>query len=89
MWLGIALRSGAGLAAIAPRVAIGIGGGMPWGLMDGLSVGVVPKERAGMATGIFSTARVAGGGSALAIVGAVLAGLARTGLTQAAGAAGT
>ena len=44
----------------------------PWGLMDGLSVSVVPKERAGMATGIFSTTRVAGEGIALAIVGAVL-----------------
>ena len=44
------------------------------GLMDGLSVSVVPKERAGMATGIFSTTRVAGEGIALAIVGAVLAG---------------
>lgn len=69
-------------------VTIGVGAGMPWGLMDGLSVSVVPKERAGMATGIFSTTRVAGEGIALAIVGALLAGLARTGLTQAAGAAG-
>jgi hypothetical protein len=33
----------------------------------------VPKERAGIATGIFSTTRVAGEGIALAIVGAVLA----------------
>ncbi|MGM3304349.1 hypothetical protein ACS26S_27150, partial [Bacillus cereus group sp. BC12] len=78
VWLGIALRGGAGAAAIAPMVTIGIGAGMPWGLMDGLSVSVVPKERAGMATGIFSTTRVAGEGIALAIVGAVLAGLART-----------
>lgn len=89
VWLGIALRGGAGAAAIAPMIVIGVGAGMPWGLMDGLSVSVVPKERAGMATGIFSTTRVAGEGIALAIVGAVLAGLARTGLMQAAGAAGT
>lgn len=89
VWLGIALRGGAGAAAIAPMVTIGVGAGMPWGLMDGLSVSVVPKERAGMATGIFSTTRVAGEGIALAIVGAVLAGFARTGLTQAAGAVGT
>jgi hypothetical protein len=53
---------------------------MPWGLMDGLAVTVVPKERAGMATGIFNTARVAGEGVALAIVSAVLAALAHTGL---------
>ncbi|NTZ10160.1 MFS transporter [Burkholderia metallica] len=89
VWLGIALRGGAGPAAIAPMLAIGVGAGMPWGLMDGLSVSVVPKERAGMATGIFSTTRVAGEGIALAIVGAVLAGLAQAGLAHAAGAAGT
>ncbi|MCW0134155.1 MFS transporter, partial [Burkholderia pseudomallei] len=89
VWLGVALRGGAGPAAIAPMLAIGVGAGMPWGLMDGLSVSVVPKERAGMATGIFSTTRVAGEGIALAIAGAVLAALAQTGLRQAAGAAGT
>jgi integral membrane sensor domain MASE1 len=43
--------------------------------MDGLSVSVVPKERAGMATGIFGTVRVAGEGVALAIVSALLAAL--------------
>ncbi|HKT62194.1 MAG TPA: MFS transporter, partial [Burkholderia sp.] len=84
VWLGVALRSGAGPAAIAPMLAIGVGAGMPWGLMDGLSVSVVPKERAGMATGIFSTTRVAGEGIALAIVGAVLATLAHADLQQAA-----
>ncbi|MDR3515723.1 MAG: hypothetical protein P4M00_07900 [Azospirillaceae bacterium] len=60
---------------------IGVGTGLPWGLMDGLSVSVVPKERAGMATGIFGTTRVAGEGVALAIVNAVLAGLAKNRLT--------
>jgi hypothetical protein len=60
---------------------------MPWGLMDGLSVSVVPKERAGMATGIFSTTRVAGEGIALAIVGALLAALAHAGLQEAAAGA--
>ncbi|EMH2962583.1 MFS transporter [Burkholderia multivorans] len=84
VWLDVALRGGAGPAAIAPMVAIGIGAGMPWGLMDGLSVSVVPKERAGMATGIFSTTRVAGEGIALAIVGALLAALAHAGLQRAA-----
>ncbi|WP_193219525.1 MULTISPECIES: hypothetical protein [unclassified Bosea] len=48
---------------------------LPWGLMDGLAVSVVPKERAGMATGIFSTTRVAGEGVALAVVSAVLSAL--------------
>ncbi|KVO29024.1 MFS transporter [Burkholderia ubonensis] len=86
VWLGVALRHGAGPAAIAPMLAIGVGAGMPWGLMDGLSVSVVPKERAGMATGIFSTTRVAGEGIALAIAGAVLATLAQAGLRAGAAA---
>ncbi len=52
---------------------IGCGTGLPWGLMDGLSISVVPKDRAGMATGIFSTTRVAGESMALAIATAILA----------------
>lgn len=68
-----ALRAGAGPAAIVPMLMIGIGAGLPWGLMDGLSVSVVPRSRAGMATGIFSTTRVAGEGIALALVSAMLA----------------
>lgn len=65
---------------IAPLLTIGVGISLPWGLMDGLAVSVVPKERAGMATGIFSTTRVAGEGVALAIVSAVLSALIRSNL---------
>lgn len=57
---------------LGPLLVIGVGTGLPWGLMDGLAVSVVPKERAGMATGIFSTTRVAGEGLAIAIVNALL-----------------
>ncbi|SEJ02895.1 MFS transporter [Paraburkholderia diazotrophica] len=57
---------------------IGVGVSFPWGLMDGLAVSVVPKERAGMATGIFNTTRVAGEGIALAIVSALLASFVET-----------
>jgi MFS family permease len=74
-WLTMMLGGGASNAAIAPLLTIGVGAGMPWGLMDGLSVSVVPKERAGMATGIFSTTRVAGECIALATVSAILAAL--------------
>ncbi len=63
---------------------IGIGVSFPWGLMDGLAVSVVPKERAGMATGIFNTTRVAGEGIALAIVSALLASFIETNLRGAA-----
>lgn len=72
VWLGT-VEVGGGMSAIGPMLLIGVGSGLPWGLMDGLSVSVVPKERAGMATGIFGTVRVAGEGVALAVVSATLA----------------
>ena len=74
LWLA---QAGPGQAAglLLPMLLIGFGISLPWGLMDGLAVSVVPKERAGMAAGIFSTTRVAGEGVALAIVAAILAAL--------------
>jgi MFS family permease len=73
----------AGLAFLGPGASpvllagcmftAGLGAAVPWGLMDGLSVSVVPRERAGMATGIFSTTRVAGEGVSIAVAGALLA----------------
>ncbi len=81
-WLGHAGVGGPKLGLVLPMLLIGIGAGMPWGLMDGLAVNVVPKDRAGMATGIFNTARVAGEGVTLAVVSAVLAALAHTSLTK-------
>ncbi|TIW20336.1 MAG: MFS transporter [Mesorhizobium sp.] len=65
-------------ALVGPLVLIGIGIALPWGLMDGLAVSVVPKERAGMAVGIFNTTRVASEGVALAIVMATLSGFTAT-----------
>ncbi|MFJ2990359.1 MFS transporter [Collimonas sp. NPDC087041] len=72
-----------GHAVVIPMFLIGVGASMPWGLMDGLSVSVVPKERAGMATGIFNTTRVAGEGIALAIAVAMLSAFAQSGLQSA------
>lgn len=46
--------------------------------MDAMALGVVETERAGMATGIFNTVRICADGLALAIAGAVLAGLIAT-----------
>ena len=74
-WLSRMPIGGDVLRLIAPMALIGIGIALPWGLMDGLAVSVVPRERAGMATGIFSTTRVAGEGVALAVVSAVLSAL--------------
>jgi hypothetical protein len=81
-WLSRVDISVARTSVIGPMLVIGVGAGVPWGLMDGLSVSVVPKERAGMASGIFSTTRVAGEGIALAIVTAILAGLAHASLAR-------
>lgn len=71
------------LTLVPPLLLIGIGAGLPWGLMDGLSVTVVPKEQAGMATGIFNTTKVAGEGITLAMVNAILAAFASSALWQA------
>ncbi len=77
-WLG-QVPIGAGTAALVPALlVIGVGISFPWGLMDGLAVSVVPKERAGMAAGIFGTVRVAGEGIALALATALLSGLAQS-----------
>lgn len=75
LWLAQAGPQQAAAGVLLPMLAIGFGISLPWGLMDGLAVSVVPKERAGMAAGIFSTTRVAGEGVALAIVAAILAAL--------------
>ncbi|WP_052201945.1 MFS transporter [Ensifer sp. ZNC0028] len=85
-WLSL-FPAGAGPdTLLAPLLLIGLGISLPWGLMDGLAVSVVPKERAGMATGIFSTTRVAGEGIALAIVTAILSALTAWNLGPEAGA---
>ncbi|WP_437365529.1 MFS transporter [Inquilinus limosus] len=83
VWLAQVPPGGPVAAMAPPLLVIGLGISLPWGLMDALAVSVVPKERAGMAAGIFSTTRVAGEGIALAVVGAILAGLARSGLVAA------
>ncbi|MDU9393650.1 MFS transporter [Pseudomonas japonica] len=82
-WLAFTLEAGADVWSVVPAMlVIGIGSGLPWGLMDGLSMSVVPKERAGMAAGIFTTMRVAGEAVAIAIIGALLVGYTASGLHQ-------
>ena len=84
-WLLMRLSPDGSLWSIAiPMLLVGIGNGVPWGLMDALSVSVVPKARAGMAAGIFTTMRVAGEAIAIAAIGAVLVGLTAANLRTAA-----
>ncbi len=87
LWLGQIDPAAGGHDIVLPLLIIGLGTGLPWGLMDGLSVSVVPKERAGMATGIFSTVRVAGEGVALAIASVILTAITRSSLREQLGAA--
>ncbi|MBO0368109.1 MULTISPECIES: MFS transporter [Pseudomonas] len=83
VWLAEVLSAGAGPALVAPLVLIGAGVGLPWGLMDGMAVSVVEKQRAGMATGIFNCVRVSADGIAVAVAGALLALLIQDGLFDA------
>ncbi|KPY78604.1 Membrane protein [Pseudomonas amygdali pv. photiniae] len=83
LWLALALDSGAIKTALLPMALIGIGIGLPWGLMDGMAISVVEKERAGMATGIFNAVRVSADGIAIAIAGALLATFIQWGLFDA------
>jgi hypothetical protein len=73
LWLSFIPVGASSVSFAVPLLLVGCGISLPWGLMDGLAVSVVPKERAGMAIGIFGTTRVAGEGIALAVAGALLA----------------
>lgn len=84
LWLA-RLSPGDDPLSLAPAMLlVGVGAGLPWGLMDGLAVSVVPKEQAGMAAGIFTTMRVAGEAVAVAVVSAVLIGVTQSRLSAAA-----
>ena len=72
LWLSTCAPGQPPATLLGPLLLIGCGISLPWGLMDGLAISVVPVERAGMAAGIFNTTRVAGEGLALAIVSALL-----------------
>ena len=82
-WLGLTLSGDAHSTRLLAMLVIGIGIGLPWGLMDGLAVSIVPKERAGMAAGIFNVVRLAGDGMAIAVVGAMMSANIHSGLATA------
>lgn len=73
VWLADGFSHAGGQELRLPLLLIGVGIGVPWGLMDALAVSVVSPERVGMATGIFNTVRVSADGVAIAIVNALLA----------------
>jgi EmrB/QacA subfamily drug resistance transporter len=61
-------------AALVPGLLIGGLGGALTIPLNAVAIGAVPVERSGVASGVFNTAREAGGSLGIAIVGAVLAG---------------
>ncbi|AHI00297.1 hypothetical protein GCM10010174_84050 [Kutzneria viridogrisea] len=69
------------LALLVPFLLTGAGLGLSIGLNDGLAIGSVPPEKSGTASGMFNTARLANETVAIALVGAVLAGLSGGALT--------
>ena len=81
-WLAQVLGGGDAGTLAGALLLIGAGIGLPWGLMDGMALNVLETERAGMATGIFNTVRISADGLALALAGAMLAGLIGTGLAR-------
>ncbi|MEU5088540.1 MFS transporter [Streptomyces sp. NPDC021356] len=70
----------------AALLLAGIGIGLAFGVMDNAAVSVVSPERAGMASGMFNTLRVAGETIGVACVGGLLLTSTRQRLSTAAGA---
>lgn len=75
LWLAQVFTQGGGAALRFPLLLIGVGIGLPWGLMDAMAVEGMPPDRVGMATGLFNTVRISADGVAIALAGALLAGL--------------
>ncbi|MGG4603888.1 MFS transporter [Paenalcaligenes sp. Me131] len=73
LWLAQAFAAEGAHQVQLPLLLIGIGIGLPWGLMDAMAVSVVNADRVGMATGIFNTVRVSADGVAIAVVSVLLA----------------
>jgi EmrB/QacA subfamily drug resistance transporter len=77
LWM-IVLEPGQSWAVtVAPLLIFGLGVGSAFGAMDNAAVSVVPVERAGMASGIFNTMRIAGETVAVAAAGGFLASFTR------------
>ncbi|MFC4911365.1 MFS transporter [Actinomadura gamaensis] len=72
---------GAGAGSLAaPLLLVGSGFGISLAIMDGAAISSVEPERAGMAAGLFNTARITGEVVAVAVLGALLSTLTRAGL---------
>ncbi|MEU7278989.1 MFS transporter [Streptomyces sp. NPDC045431] len=82
LWL-VVLEPGRPWYEVAgPLLVFGLGVGSAFGAMDNAAVSVVPVERAGMASGIFNTMRIAGESVAIASAGGFLTSLTRSDLAD-------
>lgn len=68
VWLTVVNPDIGWLGLLGPLVAVGVGIGLIYGLMDGAAVSTVPSERAGMAVGMFNTIRLATEAFAVAVM---------------------
>ncbi|MDI6105459.1 MFS transporter [Actinoplanes sp. NEAU-A12] len=76
-WLTV-LHPGAGVATIVgPMLLVGAGMGLSAGLVDGMAIGAVPQQQAGMAAGLLNTLRLGSEAVAVAAVGSLLASFVR------------
>ncbi len=82
VWLVVLQPGQSFTQLVGPLLVVGLGVGSAFGAMDNAAVSVVPVERAGMASGIFNTMRIAGETVAVAAAGGFLASYARSDLTS-------
>jgi EmrB/QacA subfamily drug resistance transporter len=81
-WLTV-IGPGAPILSIAgPLITIGVGFGIPLGILDGAAVSTVEPGRAGMAAGMFNTMRLAGEVVAIAAMGSLLVSLTQNRLAE-------
>ncbi|WP_424217233.1 MFS transporter (plasmid) [Streptomyces sp. BI20] len=74
-WLTVIEPDGAVGPLIAPLALTGLGAGIAFGVGDGLAIGSVGPERAGMAAGFLNTLRIGSEAVVIAVYGAVLVSL--------------
>ncbi|MGV9778197.1 MFS transporter [Streptosporangium sp. NPDC003464] len=80
LWLVTLTPAGGWTQVAGPLTVLGLGVGLAFGLIDNAAVSAAPPERAGMASGVFNTMRLAGEAVAVSVTGALLVSLTRSGL---------
>lgn len=78
-WLAYAGPGGGVGTLAAPLLITGTGAGLSMGLLDGAAIRSVVAARAGMAAGLFNTARLAGEALVIAVAGSLLVTLRQSG----------